>query len=84
MKTKLTLRLDETVIARAKRYAASRGVSLSELVENYFRAQSELARPPEDWTATLTPAVRALAERPRPAEALGEQHYRDHLARKHA
>ena len=84
MKTKLTLRLDETVIARAKRYAASRGVSLSELVENYFRAQSELAQPSEGWTATLSPAVRALAERPAPSEVLGEQDYSDHLARKHA
>ena len=84
MKTKLTLRLDETVIARAKRYAASRGVSLSELVENYFRAQSELPQPPEGWAAALSPAVRTLAERPAPREALGEQHYRDHLARKHA
>jgi hypothetical protein len=84
MKTKLTLRLDESVIARAKRYAASRGVSLSELVENYFRAQSELACSPEGWSATLSPAVRALADRAAPAETLGVHDYRDHLSRKHA
>lgn len=37
MKTKLTLRLDEDVIGRAKAYAAARGTSLSALAENYFR-----------------------------------------------
>lgn len=33
MKTKLTLTVDEDLIPRAKRYARSRGVSLSSLVE---------------------------------------------------
>jgi hypothetical protein len=37
MKTKLTLRMEHAVIERAKAYAAQRGASVSELVENYFR-----------------------------------------------
>lgn len=34
---KLTLSVDSTAISLAKQYALSKGVSLSELVENYFR-----------------------------------------------
>ncbi|MBL7891868.1 MAG: hypothetical protein JNL63_04510 [Bacteroidia bacterium] len=34
---KLTLSVDSTAILLAKKYALSKGVSLSELVENYFR-----------------------------------------------
>jgi hypothetical protein len=38
MATKLTLKLDETVILSAKKYAANNHRSLSRLVENYFRS----------------------------------------------
>jgi len=38
MKTKLTLRLDETIIEEAKEYASKKGVSLSSLVADYFAA----------------------------------------------
>lgn len=37
MNTKLTLKLDAEVIDRTKRYARERGVSLSGMVESYFR-----------------------------------------------
>jgi len=36
MQTKLTLRLDEALIQRAKTYAEERGSSLSRLVADYF------------------------------------------------
>ena len=38
MSTKLTLRLNEQVIEKAKKKARSRGVSLSRMVEDYFRS----------------------------------------------
>ncbi len=38
---KLTLSVDDTVISRAKQYAKSRGVSVSEMVEAYLSAVSE-------------------------------------------
>ena len=38
METKLTLRLEDTVIKRAKRYAKKRNTSLSKMVENYLGA----------------------------------------------
>ena len=34
--TKLTLSVDERVIAKAKRYAAAQGTSISKLVETYL------------------------------------------------
>ena len=38
MKRRLTLRMDEETIERAKEYAADRGISVSQLVENFFHA----------------------------------------------
>jgi hypothetical protein len=37
MKSKLTLRLDDDLKERAKRLAEKRGISVSRLVEDYFR-----------------------------------------------
>lgn len=38
MNTKLTLTIDQSVINKAKRYAKDQGRSLSDMVENYFKA----------------------------------------------
>lgn len=38
MTTKLTLRLDKASIQRAKRAARTRGISLSRMVEDYFKS----------------------------------------------
>jgi hypothetical protein len=40
METKLTLKLDESIIEQAKHYAHTRKKSLSKLVEEYFRGLS--------------------------------------------
>lgn len=37
MNTKLTLTIDKEIIDIAKEYAKEKGVSLSEMVENYFK-----------------------------------------------
>lgn len=37
MEVKLELTIDSIVLARAKRYADTKGLSVSELVENYFK-----------------------------------------------
>jgi hypothetical protein len=37
METKLTLKLDDSIIDQAKKYASKRQKSLSRLVEDYFR-----------------------------------------------
>lgn len=41
MHTKLTLRLDEALIASAKDYAAAHGSSVSQIVANYFAALTQ-------------------------------------------
>lgn len=40
MGTKLTLRMDEAVIRKAKRLASARKVSLSRMVSDYFKSLS--------------------------------------------
>ncbi|WP_025323954.1 DUF6364 family protein [Deferrisoma camini] len=56
MQTKLTLRMDEAVIRRAKQWAARRGVSLSKSIEDFFVSVTEAEleqRALSPWTRTL-------------------------------
>jgi hypothetical protein len=57
MTTKLTLTIEEDVIKQAKVYAAESGSSLSEIVENYFKA---LSAPRPRKKKALAPAVKKL------------------------
>ena len=41
MNTKLTLSIDKTIIAKAKKYAKQNETSVSELVENYLKLLSQ-------------------------------------------
>ncbi len=56
MSTKLTLQLDEELIAAAKRYARAQGRSVSVLVADYFAqlTASPSAAPPIARTSTKT------------------------------
>jgi hypothetical protein len=76
---KLTLSVDEAVVAVAKRYAARRGTSVSRLVERYLEL---LARPTVEPGAGLPPITRGLRGILRGA-ASGRDEYRRHLARKY-
>ena len=74
MNNKLTLRMDESLIASAKEYAAAHGSSVSQRVANYFAAlsqtsttQTEPAAAPlgekgsaDDWESKLRPLTRKL------------------------
>jgi hypothetical protein len=83
MNTKLTLRLDEDLIRRAKRYSDASGKSLSKLVADYF-ALIEMTGDVED--GVLPPKVRSLygALAPSPgASAVNERDFRRHLEEKH-
>ncbi|MGV8073946.1 MAG: DUF6364 family protein [Syntrophobacteraceae bacterium] len=57
MQTKLTLRLEEELIRKAKRFSKRSGKSVSSIVADYFEKLD--APPPEDNEA-ITPKVRAL------------------------
>ncbi|MBM3147767.1 MAG: antitoxin [Actinobacteria bacterium] len=79
MNTKLTLRLDDSLIDRAKRYSKRSGKSVSRLVADYF-ALIEVDKPVEG--TALTPRVRAMKGSLRGASAT-EQDYRRYLEDKY-
>ena len=59
METKLTLRLNDSVIERAKIYAKSQRISLSKMIESYL---DSLTREKErDNKISITPLVESLS-----------------------
>ena len=60
MKTKLTITVDSEILPLAKRYAKSRGVSLSSLVEQALREMTKEQEPTfsEKWRGKLKLAER--------------------------
>jgi len=59
METKLTLRLDDGVIERAKIYARSQKISLSKIIESYL---DSLTRKKDDASKiSITPLVESLS-----------------------
>jgi hypothetical protein len=57
MDTKLTIKLDDDVIARAKTYAKSRKTSLSRMIESYLDSVTK----PESKGIEITPLVKSLS-----------------------
>jgi len=57
MNAKLTLKLDGTVIARAKKYAKKRNTSLSKMIEAYLDSITQ----PGDSGIETTPLVEGLS-----------------------
>ena len=63
MQTKLTLRLDERTIQRAKLYAKQSGQSLSKAVSDYFSALQSEDRREVRWTPVVRSLKGVLAKR---------------------
>ena len=83
MQTKLTLRLEERLIVRAKAWARRRGVSLSETVKTLFEqlpASSEPTLTP--WTQKLVGIAARGKGRLRSDAAIRRGHL-NHLAERH-
>jgi hypothetical protein len=78
MKTKLTLRMDDALIERAKLHSERSGKSLSRLVGEFFSAIDAPAGPFE-ITPRVSSLVGALSGSP-----MDEGDYRRHLEEKHA
>ena len=78
MQTKLTLRLDLSVIRRAKQYARRTGKSLSSIVSDYFSSLSDAS----EIRRVSAPKVRSLVGMLK-GSSLDEGDYRRHLAKKH-
>jgi len=79
MQTKLTLRLDDNLIRRAKVFAKANGKSLSRVVADYFAL---LGGAEEVREGSTTPKVARLKGALR-GQDLSERDYRRHLEQKH-
>jgi len=79
MRTKLTLRIDEELIDRAKAHARQAGKSVSQLVSDYLAL---LPDPGRSKPRPLTPVVESLRGVLAGSD-LDEQDYRRHLEEKH-
>ncbi len=75
---KLTLSVDAEIVARAKRYAARQGTSVSRLVEGYLG----LLGGPQSAEEDLPPITRRLAGVLKGSRASRED-YRRYLERRH-
>jgi hypothetical protein len=79
MQTKLTLRLDDGLIRKAKRFSKESGKSVSRIVADYF---DKLDVPPPEDIEGITPKVAALRGILKRTGADEEDYYR-HLEEKH-
>jgi len=81
MDTKLTLKLNEAVIERAKRYAAAKKLSLSRLIENYL---DSLTTDTSGDDSDLSPFVKSIASgKSIPVEIDEKKEYTDFLEKKY-
>jgi hypothetical protein len=78
MNTKLTLRLDETLIRRAKAMARLRGKSVSQMVKEYFDSLGE-ATSLEEEIPPVTASLFGILK----GHEVHESDYQRHLLEKH-
>ena len=81
MDSKLTLKLNRTVIERAKKYARQRNTSLSRMIENYLRTVTKEQEKEEDLE--LTPLVKSLIGVIKPPAKDYKKDYTDYLSHKY-
>ena len=82
METKLTLRLNDNVIGRAKIYARSHKISLSKMIESYL--DSITKQKEEEKKIPITPLVDSLSGViDLPADFDYKKKYRDYLEEKY-
>lgn len=79
MQTKLTLRLDEQLIKKAKAIAEKNGKSLSKIVEDYFSSMKMEGSAEHE---PLTPRVRSLKGLLKNSR-IKEKDYHDYLEKKY-
>ena len=76
---KLTLSVDEAVVARAKRYATRRGTSVSRLVEQYLHLLSRARPNPDEQSPPVLTRLRGVLK----GASGGAADYRRYLERKY-
>lgn len=60
MKSKLTLRLESSLIKRAKKYAKKNGTSVSQLVADYFALIEREEVPPDQELPPITASLSGI------------------------
>ena len=81
MKTKLTLRLNDHVIKRAKAYARDHKISLSKLIESYL---DSVTKQKDERKPIITPFVESLSGAIElPDDFDNKKEYRDHISEKY-
>lgn len=81
MDTKLTLKLDNNVIERAKMYARKKNTSISHLVETYLNFLTN----PKDEKDEITPLVKSLSgiiDLPKNFD--NKKNYKKHIIKKYS
>lgn len=78
--SKLTLSVDDAVVRRAKRYARTRGTSVSRLVERFLDLVARDLRPKRPEISSDAPVLRRLRGSLRGVRLT---EYRAHLVRKY-
>jgi len=66
MQTKLTLRLDDRVVKRAKAFSQESGKSLSQIVSDYFGALTPENEQSYEATSPLTRSLRGILKQSAP------------------
>lgn len=80
MDTKLTLKLNEDIIEKAKEYAKAKKTSLSDLIENYLQKLTN----DKKSNKTITPLVKSLSGVINlPKEYNDKKDYTDYLTNKY-
>lgn len=84
MDAKLTLKLDKSVIDRAKQYAALHNKSLSRMFETYLKTLLDKKNPQSDNEIEISPFVRSLRSGVSiPADLNSKEEYGDYLENKY-
>lgn len=83
MDSKLTLKLDKTVIEQAKQYAKEQQISLSRLIENYLASLTQKSKTNKE-EIEITPFVKSIATGVSiPADFDYKKEYGDYLIEKY-
>jgi len=82
METKLTLRLNDRVIERAKKYARKQRISLSKMIESYLDSLTREKNTEQE--TEITPLIQSLSGViDLPADFDYKKEYRDHITEKY-
>lgn len=82
MDNKLTLKLDNKVIEKAKSYAKRKNTSLSQLIESYLQFLTSSNKNDEEETTPLVKSLSGILNAPKSLDY--KESYKKHLGKKYA